>query len=40
VKVYEVPWRIPGSSPFDEEFVNRIFGEPTQGTNFIKRENL
>jgi adenylate cyclase len=40
VKVYEVPWRLPGSSPFDEEFATRIFGEPTQSTNFIKRENL
>ena len=39
VKVYEVPWRKPGE-PFDEEFVARIFGEATQSTNFIKRENL
>jgi class 3 adenylate cyclase/CHASE2 domain-containing sensor protein len=40
VKVYEVPWRIPGSSPFDEEFATRIFGDTTLSTNFIKRENL
>jgi len=40
VKVYEVPWRIPGSDPFDEEFATRIFGDATQSTNFIKRENL
>ncbi len=40
VKVYEVPWRIPGSSPFDEEFATKIFGEVSASTNFIKRENL
>jgi len=41
VKVYEVPWRIPGSDPFDEEFASRIFGEAaTQSTNFLKKENL
>jgi len=40
VKVYEVPWRLPGSSPFDEEFASRIFGEPTHSTNFIKREKM
>jgi adenylate cyclase len=40
VKVYEVPWRVPGSSPFDEEFATRIFGDTTMSTNFIKRENL
>jgi class 3 adenylate cyclase/CHASE2 domain-containing sensor protein len=39
VKVYEVPWRIPGE-PFDEEFATRIFGDTTMSTNFIKRENL
>lgn len=40
VKVYEVPWRLPGSSPFDEEFASRIFGEPTHSTNFLKREKM
>jgi len=39
VKVYEVPWRKPGE-PFDEEFATRLFGDTTQSTNFIKRENL
>lgn len=40
VKVYEVPWRQPGSSPFDEEFATKIFGEASASTNFIKREKL
>jgi class 3 adenylate cyclase len=40
VKVYEVPWRQPGSSPFDEEFATRIFGDTTISTNFLKREKL
>jgi adenylate cyclase len=40
VKVYEVPWRVPGSAPFDEEFATKIFGDTTVSTNFIKRENL
>lgn len=40
VKVYEVPWRLPGESPFDEEFATKIFGDTTGSTNFIKRENL
>jgi class 3 adenylate cyclase/CHASE2 domain-containing sensor protein len=39
VKVYEVPWRLPGE-PFDEEFATRIFGDTTMSTNFIKREKL
>ncbi|HXS69555.1 MAG TPA: adenylate/guanylate cyclase domain-containing protein [Candidatus Polarisedimenticolia bacterium] len=39
VKVYEVPWRLPGSDPFDEEFASRIFGD-TASTNFLKKENL
>jgi class 3 adenylate cyclase len=40
VKVYEVPWRLPGADPFDEEFATRIFGDTTISTNFIKREKL
>lgn len=40
VKVYEVPWRLPGSSPFDEEFATRIFGDASTSTNIIKKENL
>ena len=40
VRVYEVPWRLPGESPFDEEFATRIFGEASASTNFLKREKL
>lgn len=40
VKVYEVPWRLPGESPFDEEFATKIFGEVSASTNFIKREKM
>ena len=40
MKVYEVPWRLPGSSPFDEEFATRIFGDTTISTNFLKKEKL
>lgn len=40
VKVYEVPWRLPGSSPFDEEFATRIFGDTTISTNFLKKEKM
>ena len=40
VKVYEVPWRLPGESPFDEEFATKIFGEAGASTNFIKREKM
>ncbi|HEY2084399.1 MAG TPA: adenylate/guanylate cyclase domain-containing protein [Verrucomicrobiae bacterium] len=40
VRVYEVPWRIPGSDPFDEEFATKIFGDPALSTNFLKREKL
>ena len=40
VKVYEVPWRLPGSSPFDEEFATRIFGDASSSTNIIKKDNL
>jgi class 3 adenylate cyclase/CHASE2 domain-containing sensor protein len=40
VKVYEVPWRVPGSDPFDEEFITKIFGDVSSSTNIIKRENL
>src|SRR5262249_43012656 len=39
VTVYEVPWRVPGSDPFDEEFATRIFGD-VSSTNFLKKENL
>lgn len=40
VKVYEVPWRVPGSDPFDEEFATKIFGDVSASTNFIKREKM
>jgi len=38
VKIYEVPWRPPGASPFDEELLS---GKPSEGTTFtgiIQRE--
>jgi class 3 adenylate cyclase/CHASE2 domain-containing sensor protein len=31
VKIYEVPWRPSGTSPFDEELFS---GKPTEGTSF------
>ena len=40
VRVYEVPWRLPGESPFDEEFATKIFGDTSVSTNFIKREKM
>ena len=40
VKVYEVPWRLPGESPFDEDLASKIFGEAGASTNFIKREKM
>ena len=40
VKVYEVPWRVPGTDPFEEEFATRIFGDTTLSTNFLKKEKL
>jgi adenylate cyclase len=39
VKIYEVPWRPPGASPFDEELSS---GTPSEGTTFtgiIQRES-
>ena len=39
VKIFEVPWRPPGASPFDEELFS---GKPSEGTSFtgiIKRES-
>jgi class 3 adenylate cyclase/CHASE2 domain-containing sensor protein len=39
VNVYEVPWRPPGASPFDEELLS---GKPPEGTSFtgiIQRES-
>jgi len=40
VKIYEVPWRPPGASPFDEElFSSTKPGEGTSFTGIIQRES-
>jgi class 3 adenylate cyclase len=40
VKIYEVPWRPPGASPFDEElFSTTKPGEGTSFTGIIQRES-
>lgn len=39
VKVYEVPWRPPGASPFDEELTSAKPGEGTSFTGIIQRES-
>jgi class 3 adenylate cyclase len=40
VKIYEVPWRPPGASPFDEElFSSAKPGEGTSFTGIIQRES-
>ena len=39
VKIYEVPWRQPGASPFDEEFFTAQPGEGTSFTGIIQRES-
>jgi class 3 adenylate cyclase len=40
VIVYEVPWRPPGASPFDEElFSSTKPGEGTSFTGIIQRES-
>jgi len=38
VKIYEVPWRPPGASPFDEELFTAAPGEGTSFTGIIQRE--
>jgi class 3 adenylate cyclase len=38
VKIYEVPWRPPGASPFDEELSAVTPGEGTSFTGIIQRE--
>jgi class 3 adenylate cyclase len=38
VKIYEVPWRPPGASPFDEELFSAQPGEGTSFTGIIQRE--
>ncbi len=37
VKVYEVPWRLPGMSPFDEEIAVSGITDGTSFTGFIQR---
>ena len=39
VKIYEVPWRPPGASPFDEELFSAKSGEGTSFTGIIQRES-
>jgi class 3 adenylate cyclase/CHASE2 domain-containing sensor protein len=39
VKIYEVPWRPPGASPFDEELFSAAPGEGTSFTGIIQRES-
>jgi class 3 adenylate cyclase/CHASE2 domain-containing sensor protein len=39
VKIYEVPWRPPGTSPFDEELFSTKPGEGTSFTGIIQRES-
>ena len=38
VNIYEVPWRPPGASPFDEELSSAKPGEGTSFTGLIQRE--
>jgi hypothetical protein len=40
VKIYEVPWRPPGASPFDEELFTGTPGEGTSFTGIIQREAI
>ena len=37
IKVYEVPWRPPGSPPFDEEFSTTAPADATSFTGFVQR---
>jgi class 3 adenylate cyclase len=38
IKIYEVPWRPPGASPFDEELFPAKPPEGTTFTGIIQRE--
>jgi class 3 adenylate cyclase/CHASE2 domain-containing sensor protein len=38
VNIYEVPWRPPGASPFDEELFSAKPGEGTSFTGIIQRD--
>ena len=37
VKIYEVPWRLPGAPPFDEDVFSAQPGEGTAFTGIIRR---
>ena len=37
VKAYEVPWRLPGAPPLEEEFSTTPAGDATSVTGFIQR---
>jgi class 3 adenylate cyclase/CHASE2 domain-containing sensor protein len=39
VKIYEVPWRPPGASPFDEELFSGKSSEGTSFTGIVQRES-
>lgn len=39
VKVFEVPWRLPGTLPFDEEFMGGTTVEPASATTFVQRSS-
>ena len=39
VKIYEVPWRPPGASPFDEELFSAKSSEGTSFTGLVQRES-
>ena len=38
VKIYEVPWRLPGTSPFDDEVFSTKSGEGTTFTGLVQRD--
>jgi len=38
VKIYEVPWRPAGASPFDEELLSAKSGEGTSFTGLVQRD--
>jgi class 3 adenylate cyclase len=40
VRAYEVPWRLPGAPPLEEEFATVAAGNTTSVTGFIQRSNL
>jgi class 3 adenylate cyclase/CHASE2 domain-containing sensor protein len=38
VKAYEVPWRLPGAPPLEEEFPNAVVTDTASVTGFIQRD--